>query len=134
MTGVADEFVSAYNERDWERMRGLLAAGCVYEQVGRPKRVAEGADRVIEVFQAWAGAVPEARGTITARIEGEGGVAIELDLEGSVRPPFGDFAPSGKPPVARAALMFHLDGDGRITELRNYYDSLVLYQVLGIEA
>lgn len=128
-----DEFIAAYNERDWDRMRSLFAEGCLYEQVGRPKRRVEGPDQVVEIFRGWADAAPEARGEVSHRVTGEAGAAIELILWGSLQPPFGDYTPSGSPPYVRAALVFHLDADGRISELRNYYDSLVLYQLLGIQ-
>lgn len=133
MAGTPDDFISAYNERDWERMRAMFASGCVYEQIGRPKQRVEGPAEVVKVFQGWADAVPEARGQIAGRIEAGDGATLEIELEGKMKGPYGDFSPAGKPPVARAALVFHLDGDGRISELRNYYDSLVLYQVLGIQ-
>jgi steroid delta-isomerase-like uncharacterized protein len=134
MAGTAGErFVTAYNERDWDAMRSLLAEGCAYEQMGHPKRRAEGADEVTAVFRGWAETAPEARGRITSQVEGPAGVVAELDLAGSLAGPFGDYTPTGRPPVAKAALVFKLDADGRVTELRNYYDSLVLYQVLGIQ-
>jgi steroid delta-isomerase-like uncharacterized protein len=131
--GAPDEFIAAYNGREWDRMRSLFAPSCIYEQVGRPKRRVEGPDEVVEIFKGWAEAAPEARGEVGDRVASEDGAAIELILWGSLEPPFGDYKPSGTPPYVRAALVFHLDSDGRIRELRNYYDSLVLYQLLGIQ-
>ena len=131
--GAPDEFIAAYNGREWDRMRSLFAEGCVYEQVGRPKRHVEGPDAVVEIFRGWAEAGPEARGEVADRVVGEAGAAIELILWGTLEAPFGDYTPSRTPPYVRAALVFHLDADGRIRELRNYYDSLVLYQLLGIQ-
>src|SRR5262245_2240501 len=127
-----DDFIAGYNERDWERLRGSLADECVYEQIGRPKRLAETGDEVVEIFRGWANTAPDAKGEIVDRVDGPDGVAIELDLLGPLKAPFGDFTPAGKQPVVRAALIFHLDDEGKIRALRNYYDSLVLYQVLGI--
>lgn len=133
MAGAPEDFVAAYNDRDWERMRGLFATGCVYEQVGHPKRVAEGPGAVVDAFRAWAETAPEAKGEITGSVAAERGAALELDLQGSPQAPFGDFTPTGTHPVARAVLVFELDDGGQIKGLRNYYDSLVLYQVLGIQ-
>jgi steroid delta-isomerase-like uncharacterized protein len=131
--GPADEFIAAYNAREWDRMRSLFAEACLYEQVGRPKRRVEGPDEVVEIFKGWAEAAPDARGEVADRVIGEASTAIELVLWGSLEPPFGDYTPAGQPPFVRAALVFHCDPDGRIRELRNYYDSLVLYQLLGIQ-
>jgi steroid delta-isomerase-like uncharacterized protein len=130
---AADAFIGAYNERDWIRLGEQLAEGCVYEQVGRPKRRVEGRAAVVEIFRGWATTAPEATGEIADRIDAESGTALEIVLYGSLKAPFGDFTPAGKPPSVRATLIFHLDDDGRVRELRNYYDSLVLYQVLGIQ-
>lgn len=131
--GPAGEFIAAYNAREWDRMRSLFAESCVYEQVGRPKRRVEGPDEVVEIFKGWAEAGPDARGEVADQVIGEAGAAIELILWGSLEPPFGDYTPSRQPPFVRAALVFHFDSDGQIQELRNYYDSLVLYQLLGIQ-
>lgn len=129
--GPPDAFISAYNDRDWERLRATLAPGCVYEEIGRPRRHIEGAEEVARVFQGWATAVPELVGEITRRVAGDGADALEVEWKGSLEAPFGDYAPAGRPPVARAAMFFYLQ-DGHIGRIHSYYDSLVLYQVLGI--
>jgi ketosteroid isomerase-like protein len=130
-TGPPERFLAAYNDRDWDGLRAVLAPGCVYEEIGRPTRRVEGPDEVLRIFHGWAVAVPEATVEITGRVGGGGGVALEVELRGARTGPFGDFAPTRRRPAARAALVFYLD-DGLIRELHNYYDSLVLYQVLGI--
>lgn len=128
-----EQFIAAYNDRDWGRLREALADDCVYEQIGRPKRRAESAEEVVDVFRAWAQTAAEAEGEIENRVSGEDGIVLELILHGPKRPPFGDFTPAGKRQSVRAALVFRLDERGRIRSLRNYFDSLVLYQVLGIQ-
>lgn len=129
--GAPERFLAAYNARDWDGLRAVLAPGCVYEEVGRPTRRVEGPDEVLRIFHAWAVAVPEATVEITRRVEAEAGAAFEVELRGALTGPFGDFAPTRRGPAARAALIFYLE-DGGIRELHNYYDSLVLFQVLGI--
>src|SRR5262245_620347 len=108
MQTAPEEFVDAYNERDWERMRGTLAEGCSYEEIGRPRHNSEGIEDVIRVFQGWAKAVPEARVELVGSA-GEGdAVALEAEIKGALKGPFGDFSSSGTPPAARVALFFKL--------------------------
>jgi steroid delta-isomerase-like uncharacterized protein len=130
--GATEEFIAAYNDRDWDRLRAVLAPGCIYEQIGRPKRRVEGAEAVVSVFQAWAAALPEGGGTVVTRtVASDSAVALEGEWVGALRGPFGDFSPTGRRPKVGVALFFYL-GDGLIRELRTYYDSLAVYQVLGV--
>lgn len=127
------ELLAAYNERDWDRFRAQLAPDCVYEEIAKPSRRVTGREEIEQVFRGWAAAVPEARATVKAEVSGADGLAVEVEWLGAEQAPFGDFAPSGHPPVARGAIFFFLRDDGLIAEFRHFYDSLVLYQVLGIQ-
>lgn len=129
--GIAEEFLEAFNEQDWERMRSLLTDDCVHEQLARPKRRVEGADAVVALFQGWATAMPDARGEIAATVVGDRGVTLEIEWVGTMTGPFGDFSPTGRRQSAQAALVFHLE-DGQIKEFRHYFDSLVVFQLLGV--
>lgn len=132
MTGALIEaWLAAYNDRDWEAFREQLAPDCVYEEIVKPPRRFEGADAIIEVFKAWAEAMPGPRARLVSLVHsGDERLAIEFALEGT-QSPFGDFGPSGRPPQTFGAI-FATIGNGRITSLRAYIDSLALYQVLGI--
>lgn len=131
-TATAPErFLTAYNAREWERLHELLAPECQYEEVGRPRRQVAGAEQVAMIFRGWAEAAPGLRGEVRHRVTQGDTVALEVDLAGSRDAPFGDYRFAGRPPSARAALFFSLDG-GRITRINAYYDSLVLFQLLGL--
>jgi steroid delta-isomerase-like uncharacterized protein len=127
----AGAFVAAYNDRDWERMRGLLASDCVYVEITKPERRVEGGDEVVRVFQAWAQSVPDPKGAVTNAIAQDSAIAIEVELQGMAAGPFGDFSSAKKPAVLRGAFFFAFEGE-LIKEFRLYFDSLVLFQVFGI--
>lgn len=128
---VPERLLAAYAARDWPEFRELLTPGCVYEEVAqRPRRV-EGAEAVLQVFRVWAAAVPGARPDITRVVVGDSSVALEVEWPGARQAPFGDFSSAAVQPVVRSALIFYLE-DERVAEFHHYYDSLVLYQVLGI--
>jgi steroid delta-isomerase-like uncharacterized protein len=101
------------------------------EEIGTPRRRIEGRGQIVEAFRAWAKAIPDASGVVTDVVAEDGKVAIEVRWEGTMTGPFGDFSPTGRRQRARAALFFHFEGE-RIRELRHYYDSQVIFQLLGI--
>jgi len=128
---AAAAFVAAFNEREWGRMRSLLGERCVYEEITKPPRRFEGADQVVAAFQAWARAVPEPRGRVSNAVAGDDQVALEVTWEGSMHGPFGNFAPARRPPMAQGCFVFRFEAD-RVIELHHYFDSLALFQILGI--
>ncbi len=123
--------LAAYNDRDWERFGDRLAVDAIYEEIARPARVVEGREQIVAVFRAWAEAVPEARARIRREVIGTDSIAFEIEWLGGEAEQFGDFRPTGRRPLARAAAYFLVDGL-EVREFRHFYDSLVLYQVLGI--
>jgi steroid delta-isomerase-like uncharacterized protein len=127
---LVEAWVAAYNDRDWEAMRAVLAADCVYEEIVKPPRRFEGADAIVDVFEAWAKAMPDPHSRVVSLVGDGERMALEFALEGTDSP-FGDFRPSGRKPATFGAIFFTF-ADGRITGLRAYLDSLALFQVMGI--
>jgi predicted ester cyclase len=103
----------------------------VYEEITRPPRRAEDADQIVRLFQAWAKALPDPQVSVKSAIAEGDNVAVELRVIGAMHGPFGDFSPRRKPQVMCGAVFCSYEG-GLIKELRNYFDSLALFQVLGI--
>jgi steroid delta-isomerase-like uncharacterized protein len=130
---AATSFISAFNERDWERMRSLFSAECVYEEITKPPRRATGADAVVTAFQTWARTAPEIRGRVANVVAGDDQVALEVALEGAMKAPYGNFSPAGKRPIAQGSFFIAFE-DRLIRELRVYYDSLAVFQILGVRA
>ena len=128
---AATSFVTAFNERDWDAMRSLLAPDCVYEEIAKPLRRVQGAEAITEAFQGWARAVGELRGRVSNLVAAEDKVAMEVALEGPMKAAFGDFSPTGRAPAARGSFFFSFE-DGIVQELRLYFDKLALFQILGI--
>lgn len=127
----AEAFVTSFNEREWQAMRSLLASDCLYQEITKPAREARGADAIVDAFQAWAAAAQDIRGSVANVVAGGDKVAIEVALEGPMRGPFGNFSPARRGPIAQGAFFFAFT-DRFICELRLYYDSLALFQILGI--
>src|SRR3954447_20868265 len=127
---LVERWVASYNDRDWKAMRDVLATDCVYEEIVKPPRRFEGAEAIVDVFEAWAKAMPDPHSRIVSLVGDDERMALEFALEGT-ESPFGDFAPSGRRPATFGAIFFTFRA-GRIAALRAYLDTLALYQVMGI--
>jgi steroid delta-isomerase-like uncharacterized protein len=134
MVDAARGFIDAYNGADWQSLETGLAGDCIYDELATGQHV-EGAHEVVEYFQGWARAMPDAKGTISNIFAGDGEVALELTWRGTFTGPLagpgGDIAPTGKKQVTPAAMIFKFEGD-EIKESHQYFDSLALFQQLGV--
>ena len=54
--------VEAYNDKNWQRLRSVVAPDFVYEEVATQRRL-EGVEALISCWQTWAKAFPDSRAT-----------------------------------------------------------------------
>jgi hypothetical protein len=50
--------ITAYNQKDWNAVSTVLAAGCVYDEVATHRRV-QGIDDILAAWRGWATALPD---------------------------------------------------------------------------
>ena len=129
-TARARDFIDAFNAHDWERIAAGIQPDCLYDEIGTGRQ-AKGTDEILEIFQGWTEAMPDARGAVRSAIASGNRVALEVTWEGTLTGPFGEFPATGKSQVTPAALCFTFEGD-RIKECRQYFDSMALFQQLGL--
>ena len=133
MISLARQNIEAFNAADWQRAKATLAPDAVYDEVGTQQRI-EGADRVVEAFQAWKRAMPDAKGTITKAVSGDSTVTLEITWNGThtgpLQGPTGTIPASGKRQETRAAMVFTFEGD-RIKESHQYFDLMTLLRQIG---
>src|SRR5215207_5647950 len=130
---LATEAVEAFSTGDWERLRTALAPDAVWEQVTTEDRF-EGPDAVIELNRAWKQAFPDARGTVTHALYAEDMAVLEATYDGThdgdLLTPQGAIPPSGRKVTVRTVLVVQV-ADGRITEVRQYFDLLTILGQIG---
>ena len=130
---VARENIEAFNAGDWQRVKATLAPDSVYDEVGTQRRL-QGADEIIQAFQGWKQAMPDAKGTITNAIASGNTVTQEITWEGTQTGPLmgpgGSLPASGKRQVTRAAQIATIQGD-KIKETHHYFDMMSLLQQIG---
>ena len=135
MVKVAREQVDAFNGADWDRLRAGLAADCRYDELGTQRQV-EGHEKIVELFQGWKTAFPDATGTVTSAVASGIRVALEVTWKSTHTGPLGTatgtIAAPGKHQETPAAFFFAFDG-ARIKESRHYFDSMTLLKQIGVQ-
>ena len=130
---LAREAVDAFSRGDWERLRTALAPNTVWEQVCTEDRL-EGPDAVVDHNRAWKRAFSDARGSVTNALCTDDTAVLEVTYQGThdgdLQTPQGAIPPSGRSASVRTVLMVRV-ADGRITEVRQYFDLLTILGQIG---
>jgi steroid delta-isomerase-like uncharacterized protein len=130
---VARENVDAWTAGDWDRLRAALAADVVYDEIGSQRRLV-GVNDFVQSYQAWKRAGPDGKGTVTRAVASGDTVLIEVTWSatqtGRIETAKGIIPASGKQWNVRGAQVITVK-DGRIKELRQYFDMLTILQQIG---
>jgi steroid delta-isomerase-like uncharacterized protein len=126
----ARDFIDAFNAHDWDRASAEILPDAVYDEHGTGRKV-KGKDEIIDTLQGWVEAMPDAKGTVKNIIDGGTTVVLEVVWKGTMTGQLGELSATGKSQITPATVIFDFDG-GQITECRQYFDSLSLFQQLGL--
>jgi steroid delta-isomerase-like uncharacterized protein len=130
---IAKAAVTAYNEKDWNKTRDMLAADAVYDEKATNRRL-EGAGQIIEAFQGWAIAFPDSKATFIREFASDDTVALELVWKGvhtgPLQTPTGVIPASNKPIEMPACEVFRVEGE-KIKSSSHYFDMLTLLTQIG---
>ncbi len=127
---AAREFIDAFNAHDWDRITAGIQPDSIYAEYGTGRQ-AKGAQEIVELFQGWAEAMPDAKGKVASAIASGDQATLEVVWEGTLTGSFGEYPATGKHQVTPAALCFTFEGD-RVKECRQYFDSMALFKQLGL--
>jgi steroid delta-isomerase-like uncharacterized protein len=129
------EQISAFNNSDWELMRGNLTSDSRYEEHGTERKV-EGPEKIVELFKGWKTAFPDVVGTVTSSIASGNKAALEVIWKGTHTGPLttaeGTIPASGKMHETPAAVFYTFEGN-KIKVSRQYFDSLTLMKQIGVQ-
>jgi steroid delta-isomerase-like uncharacterized protein len=130
---IAKAAVTAYNEKDWDKTRGLLAADAVYDEKATNRHL-EGAGQIIEAFQGWADTFPDSKATFIREFASGDTAILELVWKGvqtgPLQTPTGAIPASNKPIEMPACEVFRIQG-GKIQSASHYFDLLTLLKQIG---
>ena len=130
---LATDLIDAFNQADWDRLRGLLATAVRYTETGTGRRV-EGVDAYLQLCQGWKEAFSDAAGTVTNAVAGDGNAVLELRWEGThtgpLDTPAGSVPASGSRISVDASFWVRYEGEA-IQEIHHHLDVLTLLQQIG---
>ena len=78
---IARKQIDAFNNGDWEQLRGLLSSDASYHEFGT-ERAIEGPEQIIDVFKGWKTAFPDAAGTVTSSVASGDTAVLEVTWKG----------------------------------------------------
>jgi steroid delta-isomerase-like uncharacterized protein len=132
---IARKQIDAFNDGDWEQLRGLLTSDASYHEFGT-ERTIEGPEQIIEVFKGWKTAFPDAAGTVTSSIASGDTAVLEVTWKGTQTGPLttaaGTIPASGKSQETPAAVFYVFEG-AKIKASRHYFDAMTLLKQIGAE-
>ena len=130
---IAKAAVTAYNEKDWNKSRDMLAADAVYDEKATNRRL-EGAGQIIEAFQGWANAFPDSKATFIREFASDDTAVLELVWKGvhtgPLQTPTGAIPASNKPIEVPACQVVQVEG-GKVKRVSHYFDMLTLLTQIG---
>jgi steroid delta-isomerase-like uncharacterized protein len=132
---LAKEQIIAYNEKDWDRARDVLAPEIVYDEVGTHRRL-KGTDDVLTAWKGWATAIPDSRATFNSEFVSGNTAVLEITWRGThsgpLQTPDGEIPATGKKIELRAVQVVDVDND-HVRSVRQYFDMGTLLQQIGAD-
>jgi steroid delta-isomerase-like uncharacterized protein len=126
---IAREYLEAFNGRDWDRFRGLLAPG--YSYTGGDGERQQGPEAGLAVGQMFAAAMSDAKIEIQhIHVAGDTAV-VEFHGSGTHDGDFMGIAATGRKVSIPACTVLEIK-DGKITAEREYMDLAHVMRQLGV--
>jgi steroid delta-isomerase-like uncharacterized protein len=125
--------LEAFGKGDWATYKSFITDDTVYDEEAT-QRIATGPDEIVQVAQGWKAAFPDGRGTIKNIVATGDAVVAEIVWEGThkgtLQGPMGTLPPTGRRVNVAAVQVVRFD-NGKIRELRHYFDLLTLLSQIG---
>jgi steroid delta-isomerase-like uncharacterized protein len=126
---LARRFQEAFNERNWEGCRSLLAPDCRSYQPGAPGPLNN--DQFTDVGQLFASAFPDLNVTIQDQVAEGDKVVTRMSFVGTHQNDFQGIPATGKL-INLEGYIFDQIINGKIVEHRAMFDTMTMMQQLGV--
>ncbi len=127
--GTAQRIADAFNERDWETIRALVAEECVFSDPGQDHK---GPNGYVEGYnKPWVEAFSDAKMTDVVIHDASDTVVVEFLGTGTNDGRLGDLPPTGRHASQFICEVYRFDPDGKVIWGRSYYDRLGILAQLG---
>src|SRR3954464_6376659 len=128
VTEVAKASITAYNDKDWNKVKELLAADAVYDEKGTHRRI-QGAGEIIQAWQGWAKAFPDSKATFVREFESGDTVVLEIVWKGvhtgPLQTPTGTIPPSNRSIEMPACQVVRVV-NGKLKSASHYFDMMTM--------
>ncbi|MDQ3368849.1 MAG: ester cyclase [Myxococcota bacterium] len=134
MLELIKQHLAAYSTANWATYRAAFAADVVYEEMATRQRV-QGVTAYLDAVQRWKRAFPDLQATLLTAVVSGDEAAVEVAWEGTHMGPFdgplGAIAPTHQRGRVTSLIVLRV-ADGKIVELRHYFDLLTVLGQLGV--
>jgi steroid delta-isomerase-like uncharacterized protein len=125
--------LEAFGKGDWATYKSFITDDTVYDEEAT-QRIATGPDEIVQVAEGWKTAFPDGRGTIKNIVATGDAVVAEIVWEGThkgtLQGPMGTLPATGRRVDVAAVQVVRFD-NGKIREVRHYFDLLTLLSQIG---
>ena len=130
---AAKAATTAYNEKNWEKVRTAFVEKGVYDEKATGRRI-QGVNQIIETWQGWAKAIPDSKATFIAEYSAGDSAILEVVWKGvhtgPLQMPTGPIPPSNKRIEIPACLVAKVEG-GKVQSFTHYFDMVTLLSQIG---
>jgi steroid delta-isomerase-like uncharacterized protein len=123
----------AYNDKNWDRLKAVFAENGTYDEKATSRRV-QGVGSIIEIWQGWAKAFPDSKGTFIGEYASGETAIIEVVWKGVhagvLQTPTGTIPPSNKRIELPACQVIKVAG-GKVESFTQYFDMVTLLTQIG---
>ena len=130
---IAKALITAYNEKNWSKVKDMLAADAVYDEKGTHRQI-QGAGEIIDAWQGWAKTIPNSKATFVREFASGDTVVLELVWKGThtgpLQTPSGTIPPSNKSIELPACQIVQIEG-GKAKSASHYFDMLTMLAQIG---
>ena len=130
---TAKSATTAYNDKNWDRVKAVVAENGVYDEKATGRRV-EGVGKIIEVWQGWARAIPDSKATVISEHASGDTAVIEVVWKGVHTGPLqtatGTIPPSNRRIEVPACQVMKVEG-GKVKSFTHYFDMVTLLTQIG---
>jgi SnoaL-like polyketide cyclase len=78
---IAKALITAYNEKNWSKVKDMLAADAVYDEKGTHRQI-QGVGEIIDAWQGWAKTIPNSKATFVREFASGDTAIFELVWKG----------------------------------------------------
>ena len=130
---IARAIIIAYNEKNWNKVKDMLAADAVYNEKGTHRQI-QGVGEIIEAWQGWAKAFPDSKATFVREFASGDTAVLELVWKGvhtgPLQTPTGIIPASNKTIEMPACEVVQVEG-GKVKSASHYFDMLTMLTQIG---